>query len=103
MLVVLFVSGVICNGYNQPVSSAEGEEGADISCHCKALHSAAQNSCTAEQHSRAAQQIYLATALVSKLQGKLALMPMPSVLKCSVVVEELLHLKVHSSSFYSAQ
>ena len=44
---VLFVSGVICNGYNQPVSSAEGEEGADISCHCKALHSAAQQSCTA--------------------------------------------------------
>ena len=48
LLVVLFVSGVICNGYNQPVSSAEGEEGADISCHCKALHSAAQNSCTAD-------------------------------------------------------
>ena len=96
MLVVLFVSGVICNGYNQPVSSAEGEEGADISCHCKALHSAAQKSCAADISCHS-------SCIEAARETCIDANAMPSVLKCSVVVEELLHLKVHSSSFYSAQ
>ena len=89
MLVVLFVTATISQ--SAVLREKRGQ-----------IYLATAKPCTA-QHRTAAQQIYLATALVSKLQGKHALMPMPSVLKCSVVVEELLHLKVHSSSFYSAQ
>ena len=85
MLVVLFVTATISQ--SAVLREKRGQ-----------IYLATAKPCTA-QHRTAAQQIYLATALVSKR----ALMPMPSVLKCSVVVEELLHLKVHSSSFYSAQ